>query len=203
MGQPILRVAVHEAVGLGAGVVLVDHRSEPLDHLLLDRHRTRRCGVDDTSQRRDVVAGANLGRQLEQADEHRRHDLDDRHAVALDEGEELLGVEALHQHGGAAEGVGAHHEAQRGGVVHRRRRQVDVVRRDAEEQPQEQCHAGGGRLQWAGAELHRYALRSPGRSRRVEHVGAGDTVWERRRVLSDDALLIGCVSLDRAVEHQP
>jgi hypothetical protein len=37
VGQPVLAVAVDEAVALGAGVVLVEHRAPPLDHLLLDR----------------------------------------------------------------------------------------------------------------------------------------------------------------------
>ncbi len=53
--QPLLGVAVHEAVALGAGVVLVDDRAPPLDHLLLHRDRARRGGVDDGLQRRQVV----------------------------------------------------------------------------------------------------------------------------------------------------
>ena len=53
--------------------------------------------------------------------------------VALDEAEVLLGVEVLHHHDRAAERLRRHGEAQRRGVVERRRRQVDVSVVDAEQ----------------------------------------------------------------------
>ena len=119
--EPLLGVDRGEQVALGAGVVLVDDRPPPLDHLRLDRRRARRGGVDDGAQRRQVEARALLLGQLEQADEHRRHHLHVRHAVALDQLQSPSRVEALHDDGRAAEAVHAHREAQRRGVVQRRR----------------------------------------------------------------------------------
>ena len=47
VGQPLLRVAEGEAVALGGGVVLEEDGTEPVDDLLLHRHRARGGGVDD------------------------------------------------------------------------------------------------------------------------------------------------------------
>ena len=49
----------------------------------------------------------------------------------------------------------------------------------------------------------RHPLGPAGRARRVEHVGAGDAIRQRRRFLGGDAVLVGVVASDRAVEHQP
>ena len=124
VGQPLLAVAEREAVGLGGAVVLDELGTEPVDHRLLHRHRARRGGVDDDLQRRQVVAPAHVLGQLEHPAEHRRHDLRVGDPVALDGGEVLLGVEALHDHRRRAEAQRARHRRLRGRVVDRRRRQV-------------------------------------------------------------------------------
>ena len=46
MGKPLFAVAVHEAVAFGAGVVLVDDRPPPVDHLALDLDRARRAAAN-------------------------------------------------------------------------------------------------------------------------------------------------------------
>ena len=48
--------------------------------------------------------------------------------VLADQLQELLGVEMLHDHRGAAQPHDAHVEAQRSRVIERRRRQIDRVR---------------------------------------------------------------------------
>ena len=101
--QPFLGVDGGKAVALGAGVVFVDDRSPPVDHRLLDRHRTGGGGVKDALQRRDVVLGADFGRQLEHAHEVRWHPLGAGDLVFLDVGQSQLGVEPLHQDHRAAE----------------------------------------------------------------------------------------------------
>ena len=59
--RPVRTADEGEAVELGAAVVLVDRDAErqpPLEHLLLDVDRARRCGVHARPQRREVVARA-------------------------------------------------------------------------------------------------------------------------------------------------
>ena len=202
MGEPLLAVAVDEPVALGTGVVLVDHRPEPLDHLPLHRHRAGRGGVDDVAQRRHVVAGADVGRQLEQAHEHRRHDLRVGDLVALDELEELGGLEVLHHDDGRPEGVGGHAEAQRGGVVQRGGGEVHRLGGHAEEQLEHRQDRAGRGLQGLGAELPLDALRETSRARRVQHVGARDAPVERLRARRVDRRFVRFVPVDRAVEHQ-
>ena len=124
-----LAVAVHEAVALGAGVVLVDDRPEPVDHLRLHLGRARRGGVHDDLERRQVVArrappSGSLSMRMNivgttwlkvtWCSSHER--------------EVLLRVEVLHHDDGAAEPVRGAAEAQRRGVVQRARgrgRRVD------------------------------------------------------------------------------
>ena len=195
VGQPLLTVAVHEAVALRAGVVLVDHRSEPLDHLLLHGHRARRRGVDDALQRRDVVALADIGRQLEQAHEHRRHDLAVGDPVRSTRRRYSSGVEVLHHHDGRPEADRRHAEAQRSGVVQRGRRQVHACPRDI---PNSSCSSpstgAARRLQRLGDERPGDALGQAGGARRVQHVGAGDAVGQRARGLGGDGLLVAVVA---------
>ena len=121
VGQPHVAVAVDEAVALGSRVVLVDDRAEPLDHLLLDLYRARSGSMDDALQRRHVVLGPHLRRQLQQADEHGRHDLGVGDPETLDELEVLLGVEVLHRHNCGADLVHPQAEPQGSSVVEGRR----------------------------------------------------------------------------------
>ena len=84
---------------LGAGVQLVDPlRAEPVDPRLLEPRRARLGEVPDDAQRRHVVAERARRRRGADALHHRRHEVDDVDAVALDRGERCLGVEALQEH---------------------------------------------------------------------------------------------------------
>ena len=58
------------------------------------------------------------------------------------EREVLLGVEVLHRHDRAAEGLRGEAEAQRSGVVEGRRREVDLRVVDAEQHLRQPEHAG-------------------------------------------------------------
>ena len=68
----------------------------------------------------DVEALALVTIELEHPNEHRRHPLRQRHAVALDQLQGLQRIEALHDDRGRAEPLECHREAQRRGVVERR-----------------------------------------------------------------------------------
>ena len=199
--EPLLGVAVDEPVALGARVVLVEHRTPPLDHLVLHLDRTRRRRVDAHLQRRQVVLLAYLRRQLEHADEHRRHDLRGRHLVSLDEREELLGIEVLHHDDGRAETLRRHREAQRRGVVERRGGEVHRRGVDAEEhrhEPGQRRHRAERRT----GQRRLHALGPSRRARRVEHVVALDSVGEWLGGIAGDRGFERLVSVDDAVEHQ-
>ena len=132
-----LAVAVHEPVALAARVVLVDHRAEPLDHLLLDRDRAGGCGVDDALQRRHVVLRAGLLGQLEHAHEHRRHDLAVGDVILVDEAEVLLGIEVLHRHDRGPDAMSRQAEAKGSCVVEGCRGEITLRVVHAEQQLQE------------------------------------------------------------------
>ena len=183
------------------GVVLVHDRAPPLDHLLLDGDRARRRGVDHHLQRGEVVPRAHLLGQLEHAHEHRRHDLGVGHLVALDEGQELLRIEVLHDHRGAADPLDGHVEAQRSRVVQRRGREVHHPVAEPEQ------HRAQGQQGRVGAERHvgdrsLHALGPAGGARRVEHVGSLAPVGQRLGREAGDGFLVGLVAVDHAVEHQ-
>ncbi len=203
MGEPLLAVAVAEAVALGAGVVLVDDGAPPLDHLVLDVDRARGRSVDAGDHRRHVVTVADLLGQLQHPHEHGGDHLRLGDPVLLDEAEELLGIEVLHHHQGSAHDVDAHAEAQRRGVVERRRRQVAGVRAVAEQQLAEAGHQARCRLQRLRVEPLEHPLGPSGRSRAVEHVGAGHAVGQGIGGDRLDGRLVGVVALDGAVEHEP
>ena len=80
-------------------------------------------------QRRDVVSAAHLVGQFEHPREHRRHELGVRHAMALDERQELLGIEVLHDDRGAAHADRQTDPDQRCRMVERRGREIDHARR--------------------------------------------------------------------------
>jgi hypothetical protein len=123
--QPLLRRDAAEAVVLGARVVLVDDRSPPVEHALLDLHRAGGGGMHRHLHRRQVVPQANVVGQLEQAHEHRRHPLAVRDAVALDAAAANVRRRSCSiTNTAAAELDDRHAMAQRRGVVQRRRRQV-------------------------------------------------------------------------------
>jgi hypothetical protein len=77
--------------------------------------------VDGDAMRAQIVTPPCRLRELQQADEHRRHPLAVGHAVLFDVLQCRLGIEVIHDHDGAAEAEHRHREVQRRGVVERRR----------------------------------------------------------------------------------
>src|SRR5699024_1745579 len=71
--QPFLR-ADDGAGSFRTGEHFPDHRSEPVQHPLLDRDRARRRTVDYKTQRGDVIALARALRQRQHAHKHGRHE---------------------------------------------------------------------------------------------------------------------------------
>ena len=147
---------------------------------LLDRRRAGRRGVDRDLQRRQVVALAHLLRQLQHAREHRRHQLAVRDAPFLDQREIMLGVELLHDDGGAADADGEIDGGLRRRMIERRRRQIDHALAVLPELVQEieQRQLLRRRLL---RQRPQDALRPAGRARRIEHRGAELFVGDRRR----------------------
>jgi hypothetical protein len=106
--------------------------------------------------------------QLEQPHQMRGDQLRVRGAVAFDEGEPVLRVEALHHDGGAAEALGHRRPARRRGVVERRRAQVHGRLREPV-QPDEQPGEGLRLAERAAPQRRLHALRPARGPRRVEH----------------------------------
>ena len=204
MSKPRFAVAVDEPVSFGAGVVLVDHRSEPLDHRLFGRSWARRRSVDDVLQRRHVALGSGRLVKLQHPHEHGRHDLAVRDFVLFDELQVALGVKVLHGHDGHPECMHRHTEAQWGCMVKGRRRQVPLRVIDAKEHLTQHRDAVIPRLEWLIGERSSDALRHASRARGIEHVHAGNSgLIERLVRLCFDCGLVGLVAIDGPVEHQP
>ncbi len=179
MGEPLFAVAVDEAVAFGAGVVLVDDRPPPVDHLALDLDRAGRRCVDADVERGGVVGVAGFLVELEHPNEHRGNDLGDRDAVLFDQTEIVDRVEPLHHDHGATGDVGAHGEPQRGGVVERRRREIPRLLVGSEKEREQTCDTGARLLERCLGNGREHTLRSAGRAGAVEHVHARGAVLER------------------------
>ena len=172
-GEPLLR-GDDAAAAFRRRVVLGHHRPPPVEHPPLDLGRARRGGVDHAPQRADVVPGADRLGQRQQPPELRRHHVAAGHPVPLDQGEQVLRIEAVHQHDRVAEGDGDRREVQHRRVVERRAAQVDVAvvrleAEDGEEPGGERRH----RVRVLAGQRPAHALGAARRARRVEHRGAG------------------------------
>jgi hypothetical protein len=156
--------------------------------------------MDGAPERRHDVLQPHLVGQLEEAHEHGRHELGVRDPVLADQLQELLGVEVLHDHRGAAEPHDAHVEAQRSRVIERRRRQIDRVGVHAVELARDgkQRIVVVDRLRLLDRQ---HAFGPAGGAGRVEHVVAGGLVVDRCRGKARDRFLPGGVSRDGAVDH--
>ena len=112
---------------LRGGVVLVDDRPPPLDHLLLDLHRTR-CGrVHHALQTGDVIRIAHRIGKFQHPGEHHRHELAMGDPVSGDRIEGSLGIEFLHHHDRDSGGLHRQRPDRRRGVVERSRAEIDPV----------------------------------------------------------------------------
>jgi hypothetical protein len=198
VAEPLLGIDRGESVALRARVVLVQHRTPPADHLLLHRDRTGRRGVDCHAQAREVEVRTLLLGELEHPHEHAGDPLTRGDGVALDELQGRGGVEGLHHHAGAAQPLHGEVEAQRCGVIERRRGEVDLfLLAQAVEALEQQQQARRGTDGLAlGADAH--ALGLPRRARRVQHVDALHLVGDGRPGLGRDGVLPGLVSGERA-----
>ena len=201
MGQPLLRGRDGDAVAFGAGVILDQDRSPPFDHFCFHVDRAGRGGVDRALQRRDVVARAHLVRQLQHAHEHGRHQLRLRGLVFLDQLQKFLGVEMLHDDGGAAERDRHHVEAQGSRVIERRRRQIDAVRRHA-------AHVGAQNFEKRVRRIDRIvfeclldAFGTPGGAGRIQHVVARHFIRDRHGRLLGGFPVKGTEAGLRLVHH--
>ena len=203
MSEPLFAVAVHEAVAFGTGVVLVDDRPPPVDHLALDLDRARRSGVDTDVERGGVVLVARFLVELEHPNEHRGNDLGDRDAVFFDQAEVVDRVEPLHHDDGAAGDVRAHGESQWSSVVERRRREIARLLVGPEEEGEQTCDTGTGLLERCLGNGREHSLRSAGRAGTVEHVHACGAVLERGGRGVGDGVLVGVVAVDCASHREP
>ena len=127
VGQPLLGPDPGHAAPLGSRVVLVNHGSPPLDHAAFHLGRARRGGVDHRAQAGEIVLRPLPVTQLEQADEHGRHELRVRDPVLFNQGQALSGIEAFHDHRRAPHALHRHRPQQRSGVIERSRTEVDVA----------------------------------------------------------------------------
>ena len=113
-------------LGLGAGIELLDHlAAQPVDEGLLEPGRARRSQVPEGLQRRQVVLGPRLLRQVPDPVHHGRHHIDPAGLPARDLGQGLFGIEPGHHHDVGAHVYGRHHHAEAGVVIERGRQQGD------------------------------------------------------------------------------
>ena len=165
-----------DAERFGPGVVLVDDRSDPLDHVVLHRYRAWRGSVDHPSEARQVVSRPRLLRQPQQSDEVGGDELRVGDPVAFDRRQRLGRIESFHDQRRGTKAVNRCTEAERRGVIQRRwaqvhRRLVGAVQLG--EKPSDRVRSDAERCLRQRLED---ALRLPGRARRVQHQRAGSLV---------------------------
>ena len=200
VGEPLVGGDQRRAVRFGGGVVLVDDRAPPVDHLLLDLHRARRRGMHDPLQARHVVALAYLGGEFEHAGEHHRDELAVGDAMFGDRIQGALGVELLHHHRGDAACLGLHRPHRGSGVIERCGTQVHRVGMHPE---RHQCGHQPRRLRRRHVrQLAFDAFGASGRARGVLQQIALDLVDDRGVRLVGHAFGVARPSLQGAVGDQ-
>ena len=126
--------------------------------------------MDDGPQRRDVVAVTGYLGPGEQPAELRGHHVGVGHPVPLDEGEQRLGLETVHQHDRVAELDRDRREVQHRRVVERRAAQVHVVVEGGERENPEEPGGGPRHLvRVLAGQRAPYALGAARRARGVDH----------------------------------
>ena len=119
MGEPFLGADRGARESLGATVIFVNDRPEPLHHPVLDIDRARGGRMDHAAQAGDVILFPNRLGQLEHPHEHRRHELGVGDAVGLDQPQHGLGVELSHEDRRGTDAVDRHGVVHSGGVIQR------------------------------------------------------------------------------------
>ncbi len=176
--QPFVGGDQRRADRFRGGVVLVDDRSPPVDHLLLDLDRARRRRVHHPLEAGQVVRITHGLRQFQHAGEHRGDELAVRDAVALDRVQAAFGVELVHHHRRDAGALNRHRPHRRGGVIERGGAEVDRlgVEPEAHQRRHHARRLGGRHVR----QLALDALRAAGGARRVLQQVAFDLVVDRR-----------------------
>ena len=202
VGEPLFGSDRAEPVALTSGVVLVDDRPPPVEHLALHLDRTRRRRMNDHLQARQIVRRAFVLAQLEHPHEMGRHELGVGDPVLLDQFEAALRVELLHQHDGGAEPLSSRRPAERRRVVERRRAQVHGLVREAVHLLDQRNQVAAAGTEGLGLN-HRFDSLGPaGGTRGVEHERALDLVVEALGRVLRDFVLVAVVPVGRAVHHQ-
>ena len=125
--QRFLGRVPHRNAGLGRAEIFVHHRAPPVDHRALDLRRAGRRAMDDEAQRGEVVTALHLLRQPQQPHEHGRHHVHMGDAVARDQLQHVLGVEARLEHDPAAVAERQHAVGIRRRMIHRAVHQDDLI----------------------------------------------------------------------------
>ena len=201
--EPFVRIHVAEAVQLGTGVILVQDRAPPRDHLVLhlDGARCRRMHGDLVAG--EVVLRAGLLGQLQHPAEHGRHPLAVGDAVALDVRQRFSGVEAVHDHRCAADRLRAGRERQGRRVVERRRREIASAFAESEDAAQqsgaEQIGVGDRR----SVQRTHDALGATRSAGAVQHRRSPRLFNQRFGGIGRDGIFERVESVGGIVEHQP
>ncbi|GCC47826.1 hypothetical protein chiPu_0031941, partial [Chiloscyllium punctatum] len=137
--------------------------------------------MDDEAQRRQVVAAPRLLRQAQQPHEHGRHHMHVRDAVALDQLQQIFGIEARLEHDAAAVAERQHAVGMRGRMVHRPVHQDHLILVGLYAVG-DGADAGGRRHLLGPHRLAPDALRQSGGARGVEHRRGADRGIGQRRM---------------------
>jgi len=159
--------------------------------------------VHHAPQARHVVAQPCRFWQLQGPHQHRRHDLRVADPLALYQGQELLGIEALHHHHGSAHLVHTGRPLQSRSMVERRRAEVHGRVVHAEQHALQHRDAHCGRIvDLQSGQRAANAFGSAGRPRRVQHHVTPGLVFQRLDRLQDERQLIAVEGVLGAVHHQ-
>ena len=145
VAEPVGRAHQGHAIALGACVIFPDHRAPPVNHLLLDRDRAGRGGVDGKLKAGHVMRRALFRGQFQHANKHGGHGLGMGDFVFLNQAQKLLRVEMVHDHAGRTQTHADHVETQGRCVVQRRGRQINAAAIDAVDVAAN-VNQGGGRV---------------------------------------------------------
>lgn len=108
----------------------------------------------------------------------------------------------LHDDGCTPHALSSHRESERSSVVHGRRTEVDALVREAEEHSEHRSDCRGGFVEQLTDEWFGDALGLTRRSRRIQHVEAGNSIRQRVCGLRYHGILVALITSNGAVEHE-
>ena len=168
VGQPLSAVAGSKSHGFRCAVILMDDGPPPGNHLLLDLRRAGCGGMHGDLQRRQVVLGAHIHRQLQHAVEHGRHQLRVGHAVFFNQRQIGFRIEVLHDDDRAAIANRKRHCCLGRRVVQRRGRQIDHARAVLPQLVEKGKNRQFG-SRWLGRQWPQHAFGATGCTGRIQH----------------------------------